>query len=49
MNRAAHAVTVNDAPIELTRTEFALLDALMQNAGRTLNRLQLIEQALGYS
>ena len=49
LNRAAHAVTVNDAPIELTRTEFALLDALMQNAGRTLNRLQLIEQALGYS
>ena len=49
LNRAAHAVTVNDAPIEGTRTEFALLDALMQNAGRTLNRLQLIEQALGYS
>ena len=49
LNRAAHAVTVNDAPIELTRTEFAVLDALMQNAGRTLNRLQLIEQALGYS
>ena len=36
-------------PLDLTRTEFALLDALMQNAGRTLNRLQLIEQALGYS
>ena len=49
LNRAAHTVTVNGVSLDLTRTEFALLDALMQNAGRTLNRLQLIEQALGYS
>ena len=49
LNRAAHTVIVNGVPLDLTRTEFALLDALMQNAGRTLNRLQLIEQALGYS
>lgn len=49
LNRAAHTVLVSDSPLDLTRTEFALLDTLMQNAGRTLNRLQLIEQALGYS
>ena len=49
LNREAHTVTVNGVPLDLTRTEFALLDTLMQNAGRTLNRLQLIEQALGYS
>ena len=49
LNRGAHTVSVDDVPLDLTRTEFALLDTLMQNAGRTLNRLQLIEQALGYS
>ena len=49
LNRAAHSVLVRNSPLDLTRTEFALLDTLMQNAGRTLNRLQLIEQALGYS
>ena len=49
LDRAAHTVTVNGAHLDLTPTEFALLDALMQNSGRTLNRLQLIEQALGYS
>ena len=49
LDRAAHTVVVDGVLLELTRTEFALLDVLMQNAGRTLNRLQLIEQALGYS
>ena len=49
LNRAAHTVTVSEVPLDLTPTEFALLNVLMQNAGRTLNRLQLIEQALGYS
>ena len=49
LNRDAHTVELDRSPLDLTRTEFALLDALMQNAGRTLNRLQLIEQALGYS
>ena len=49
LNRAAHMAALGGEPLELTRTEFALLDVLMQNAGRTLNRLQLIEQALGYS
>ncbi len=49
LNRAAHSVLVGNSRLDLTRTEFALLDTLMQNAGRTLNRLQLIEQALGYS
>ena len=49
LNRAAHSVLVSNSSLDLTRTEFALLDTLMQNAGRTLNRLQLIEQALGYS
>lgn len=49
LNRAAHAVSVNGAPVELTPTEFSLLDTLMQNAGSVLTRLQLIEKALGYS
>ena len=35
--------------VDLTPTEFALLDTLMQNPGVVLTRLQLIELALGYS
>ena len=49
LDRNAHAVTVRREAIELTPTEFALLDTLMQNAGGVLTRLQLIEKALGYS
>lgn len=49
LNRAARTVSVNGGPLDLTRTEFALLEVLIRDPGRTLNRLQLIEQALGYS
>lgn len=40
-------VTVNDHPVELTPTEFALLTALMRNAGRPLTRAQLLDAAQG--
>lgn len=33
--------------VELTSTEFSLLDVLAQNAGRPVNKAQLSEQALG--
>ena len=49
LNRTAHTVTVRGAAVDLTPTEFAVLDTLMQNAGSVLTRLQLIEKALGYS
>ena len=36
-------------PVELTRTEFSLLEALMSNPGFTLARDELLEQAMGYA
>ena len=44
---AAHAVTLSGQPVQLTPTEFALLETLMRSPGRVFSRLQLLEQALG--
>ena len=38
---------MNGAPVELTGTEFALLEYLMQNAGQVLSRDQLREEVWG--
>lgn len=43
----ARQVTVNDAPIELTASEFDLLRALAENRGRVLSREQLLEKVWG--
>jgi DNA-binding response OmpR family regulator len=43
------ALTVDSAPVELTRTEFNLLEALLANPGDTLTRDELLEKALGYA
>jgi DNA-binding response OmpR family regulator len=40
-------VTAHGRPAELTPTEFALLAALMRNAGRPLSRSQLLDAAQG--
>jgi len=40
--------TVNGRPVELTPTEFKLLQTLMQSAGATFHREELLEKALGY-
>lgn len=40
-------VQVGGQPVELTPTEFALLAALMRNAGRPLSRSQLLDAAQG--
>lgn len=45
----AHQVQVGEQGIKLTPTEFALLRAMAEQPGRTLTRLELIEQGLGYS
>lgn len=37
----------NQQPLELTSTEFNLLEALARNAGRTVSKEELSEQALG--
>lgn len=39
----------DDRDIELTKTEFTLLETLMLNAGHTLTRDELLEKALGYA
>ncbi|MFZ5910482.1 MAG: response regulator transcription factor [Chloroflexota bacterium] len=48
MDVEARALTVDDAPIELTRLEFDLLHRLLVNRGRVLTRERLLEQAWGY-
>jgi DNA-binding response OmpR family regulator len=44
-----HTVTMREEPVELTRTEFDLLTALMQNPGRAFTRLQLLDRVQGES
>lgn len=46
---ARHEVTLRGAPLDLTRTEFTLLQTLMQNPGYVFTRSELIEKALGHS
>lgn len=44
-----HEVRLDGNPLDLTPTEFNLLRVMMENAGRAFTRLELIEEALGYS
>jgi two-component system alkaline phosphatase synthesis response regulator PhoP len=44
-----HQVQVQDQPVQLTPTEFSLLQALVEHPGHALTRLELIEKGLGYS
>jgi DNA-binding response OmpR family regulator len=44
----AHRVTKAGQPIELTPTEFRLLQTLAENAGRVLTHEQLLESVWGY-
>ncbi len=44
-----HTLTVDGSPVELTRTEFNLLEAFMENPGYTLTRDDLLEKAMGYA
>jgi DNA-binding response OmpR family regulator len=45
----ARTVTVRDRLLEVTPTEFAILQTLMERPNRVFTRTELIEQALGYS
>jgi DNA-binding response OmpR family regulator len=47
MDPAAHEVRRGDRPIALTRTEFAILELLLRNAGRVVPRDNLIESVWG--
>lgn len=42
-------VVVRGSAIELTRTEFNILEALMRNPGYVMPRDQLLEKAMGYA
>lgn len=44
LDPAAHRVLYHDRPVELSPKEFAVLHALMLNAGKVLSRAQLEEQ-----
>lgn len=48
MDVEQRTITVNGAPIELTRLEFDLFHRLLINPGRVLTRERLLEQAWGY-
>ncbi|ABF39316.1 two component transcriptional regulator, winged helix family [Candidatus Koribacter versatilis Ellin345] len=48
LDSASHEVFRGDRPIHLTRTEFLLLQKLMQNAGRPVSRQSLIGNVWGY-
>lgn len=43
----AHQVSIGDEPIDLTRTEFALLSLLAANAGRVFSRAYLVDSIWG--
>jgi len=47
IDRWGRDVLVDDVPVPLTRTEFALLDAILLADGRTLSREQLIARVFG--
>jgi DNA-binding response OmpR family regulator len=47
VDSAAREVRVGDTPVELTGTEFALLEYLMRNQGQVLSRDQLREEVWG--
>lgn len=44
-----HSLTIQGRTVELTRTEFNLLEAFMQNPGYTLTRDDLLEKTMGYA
>ena len=47
IDRRLHIATVGDQTLELTLSEFALLDTLIRQPGRTFKRSELIDAALG--
>ena len=49
IDAAAHTVTVDGAPVSLTRREFDLLRALAEASGRVLSREFLLENVWGYA
>jgi DNA-binding response OmpR family regulator len=49
LNLDERTLTVDGQPVELTRTEFSLLEALLEHPGYTLTRDDLLERTMGYA
>lgn len=47
VDRERHRITVDEQVIDLTRSEFGLLEALVRQPGRVFSRSELIDAALG--
>jgi len=47
VDRRRHRAVVNNMPLELTKSEFRLLDTLIRQPGRVFDRAELIDAALG--
>jgi len=47
LNRAAHTIEVNGTIVDLSTTEFNILEVLMKNPNRVLNRDQIMTMAQG--
>ncbi len=48
MDRTSHEVRVEDARVDLTPTEYRLLELLMQNPGRLLTRQAILARVWGF-
>jgi two-component system response regulator MprA len=48
LDPSTREVTRGGTPLDLTKTEFALLELLMTNAGRVMSRSQIYEQVWDY-
>ncbi|WP_328289379.1 response regulator transcription factor [Piscirickettsia salmonis] len=49
INPAAHTVSLESEPVNLSRREFVLLTKLLENTGRVLSRDQLMQSLYGWS
>lgn len=47
VDRVKHRVSIDDVPIDLTPSEFRLLDTLIRHPGKAFDRSELIDSALG--
>ncbi|MEX0610863.1 MAG: response regulator [Pirellulales bacterium] len=47
VDRERHRVTIEEKPLDLTPSEFGLLEALVRQPGRVFSRSELIDAALG--
>lgn len=47
LDREAHLVTIDGAPVDLTPSEFDLLSTLMNTPGRAFSRLELLDRIQG--